>query len=52
MKEKAIRGNNMIFQRTNEMIVIASDRIIKIKNGLVESNEINKHPKNIDEVKW
>ena len=29
-----------------------ADRVIRIKNGKVESNEVNKHPKNIDEVKW
>ncbi len=36
----------------NSLIADIADRVIKIKNGKVVANEVNKHPKNIDEVKW
>lgn len=29
-----------------------ADRVIRLKNGKVESNEINKHPKNVEEIEW
>ena len=36
----------------NALIAEVADRVIRVKNGKVESNELNKHPKNIMEVKW
>jgi putative ABC transport system ATP-binding protein len=36
----------------NSLIAEVADRVIRLKNGKIESNEINKHPKNIDEVVW
>ena len=36
----------------NSLIAEVADIIIRIKNGKVESNELNKNPKSIDEVKW
>lgn len=36
----------------NSLIAEVADRVIKIKNGKVEDNIVNKKPKNIDEVKW
>ena len=36
----------------NSLIAEIADRVIHIKNGKVESNEKNEHPKNIEEVKW
>ena len=44
--------NTVIIVTHNALIADVADRVIKVKNGKVESNEFNKHPKNIDEVKW
>lgn len=44
--------NTVIIVTHNALIAEVADRVIKLKNGKVESNEINKHPKNIDEVVW
>ena len=46
-------GNNTVVIVThNSLIAEIADRIIRLKNGKVESNVINEHPKNIDEVVW
>ena len=46
-------GNNTVVIVThNSLIAEIADRVIKLKNGKVESNVINEHPKNIDEVVW
>ena len=52
LKKQSDEDTTVIIVTHNSLIAEIADRIIKIKNGLVESNEINKHPKNIDEVKW
>lgn len=44
--------NTVIIVTHNSLIAEIADRVIKLKNGKVESNEINKHPKKIDEVVW
>lgn len=44
--------NTVVIVTHNSLIAEIADRVIKLKNGKVESNEINKHPKNIDEVVW
>ena len=36
----------------NALIAEVADRVIRVKNGKVESNEVNRKPKNIDEVRW
>lgn len=28
------------------------DRVIKVRNGIVESMDVNKHPKSIDDIEW
>jgi putative ABC transport system ATP-binding protein len=36
----------------NSLIAEVADRVIRLKNGKVESNTINKNPKDIGEVNW
>jgi putative ABC transport system ATP-binding protein len=36
----------------NSLIAEVADRVIRLKNGKLESNTINEHPKNIEEVNW
>lgn len=46
-------GNNTVVIVThNSLIAEIADRVIRLKNGKVERNVINEHPKNIDEVVW
>jgi len=44
--------NTVIIVTHNALIASIADRVIRLKNGQVESNEINKHPKEIDEIEW
>ena len=44
--------NTVIVVTHNSLIADVADRVIRLKNGKVESNVINKKPKNIDEVVW
>ena len=46
------RENTVIIVTHNALIAEVADRVIRLKNGKVESNTENKNPKNIDEVKW
>lgn len=49
----ANKGENTVIVVThNSLIADVADRVIRLKNGKVESNVINKKPKNIDEVVW
>ena len=45
-------SNTVIIVTHNSDIASIADRVIKIKNGKVESNTLNKNPKSIDEVVW
>ena len=44
--------NTVVIVTHNALIADVADRVIRLKNGKVESNELNKKPKSIDEVKW
>lgn len=52
LRKQSDEDTTVIIVTHNSLIAEIADRIIKIKNGKVESNDLNKHPKNIDEVKW
>ena len=44
--------NTVIIVTHNSLIAEIADRVIRLKNGKIESNTVNTHPKNIDEVEW
>ena len=52
LKQQSDEDTTVIIVTHNSLIADIADRVIKIKNGKVESNELNKHPQDIDEVKW
>ena len=52
LREQSDNDTTVIIVTHNALIADIADRVIKIKNGKVEDNVLNKHPKNIDEVKW
>ena len=52
LKMQSDEDTTVIIVTHNALISEIADRVIKFKNGKVESNELNKNPKNVDEVKW
>lgn len=52
LKEQSDFDTTVIIVTHNSLIAQIANRVIKIKNGKVEENVVNKHPKSIDEVKW
>ncbi len=44
--------NTVVIVTHNALIAEIADRVIKLKNGKIESNELNKKPKDIYEVEW
>lgn len=52
LKNQCDFDTTVIIVTHNFLIATVADRVIRIKNGKVESNELNKNPKSIDEVKW
>ena len=52
LREQSDEDTTVIIVTHNSLIAEIADRVIKIKNGKVEENKVNNHPKNIDKVKW
>ena len=52
LKNQSNDGKTVIIVTHNALIAEIADRVIKIKNGKVVSNETNDDPKSVDEVKW
>ncbi|MCR5483438.1 MAG: ABC transporter ATP-binding protein [Bacilli bacterium] len=52
LRKQSDEDTTVIIVTHNSLISEIADRVIRIKNGKVESNEINNHPKDIDEVVW
>ncbi len=44
--------NTVIIVTHNSLIAEVADRVIRLKNGKIESNTVNKTPKDIEEVEW
>ena len=44
--------NTVVIVTHNSLIAEIADRVIRLKNGKVESNTVNQTPKNIEEVEW
>ncbi len=50
--ESKTQENTVIIVTHNSLIAEVADRVIRLKNGKIESNEINETPKMISEVNW
>ena len=52
LKKQANKHTTVIVVTHNALIAEVADRIIRLKNGQVETNRKNSHIKDIDEVEW
>ncbi len=48
----AERGMTVVIITHNSALTAMADRVIKVKNGRITSNEINKDPVPIDDIEW
>ena len=46
------KDNTVVIVTHNALIADVADRVIRLKNGKIIENVVNKQPKNIDEVNW
>lgn len=52
LKGQANKHTTVIVVTHNTLIAEVADRIIRLKNGQIETNHKNSHSKDIDEVEW
>ena len=52
LRKQADEDTTVIIVTHNSLIADIADRVIRLKNGKVESNELNKNPKSIESVAW
>lgn len=52
LRQQSDADTTVIIVTHNALIAEVADRVIHIKNGKVEQNTVNKHPKNIDDIRW
>ncbi len=52
LRKQADEDTTVVIVTHNSLIAEVADRVIRLKNGKVESNEVNEHPKDIESVKW
>jgi putative ABC transport system ATP-binding protein len=52
LRKQADSDTTVIIVTHNSLIAEIADRVIRLKNGKIESNTVNNKPMNIDEVKW
>ena len=52
LKKQANKHTTVIVVTHNALIAEVADRIIRLKNGQIETNHKNSHIKDIDEVEW
>ena len=52
LKKQCDYDTTVIIVTHNSLIAEIADKVIHIKNGLIDKVDINKKPKDIDEVKW
>ena len=48
----AERGMTVVIITHNSALTAMADRVIKVKNGRITSNELNKNPVPIDDIEW
>lgn len=52
LKDQCDNDTTVIVVTHNSLIASIADRVIKLKNGKVESNILNEKPLSVDKVKW